>query len=166
MKRLVLFDIDGTLVSGGPAKEAFGIALIDAFGTTGPIEVHDFSGKTDPQIARELLTESGLADEEVEAGLDRLWDRYLEELEARLQERPMRVLLRLRAERRVLQKKISRETTTRFERDDLKALVRALDQRQAKLKKRIRWCMKRDWEQGRKGIRKHPPVESSTHISA
>ena len=54
MHRLLLFDIDGTLVSGGPAKDAFHVALLEAFGTAGDIDGHDFSGKTDPQIAREL----------------------------------------------------------------------------------------------------------------
>lgn len=89
---LLLFDIDGTLVEGGPAKDAFRLALEEAFGTTGAIEVHEFSGKTDPQIARELLTGAGLSDAEVDTGLPTLWRRYLAELEARLPERPMRVL--------------------------------------------------------------------------
>ena len=44
MRRLLLFDIDGTLVAGGPAKDAFEIALMEAFGTTGPIESHPFAG--------------------------------------------------------------------------------------------------------------------------
>lgn len=92
MTSLLLFDIDGTLVSGGPAKEAFHHAMVDAFGTAGDIEVHDFSGKTDPQIARELLVGSGLDHGEVDAGLPRLFARYLEELEARLPERPVQVL--------------------------------------------------------------------------
>lgn len=92
MRRLLLFDIDGTLVAGGPAKSAFHMALMDAFGTAGPIEMHDFSGKTDPQIARELLERAGLSHEEIDRGLPRLWERYLEELEARLPDDPMDVL--------------------------------------------------------------------------
>ena len=92
MTRLILFDIDGTLVTGGPAKDAFHVALVDAFGTTGAIDVHEFSGKTDPQIARELLTDAGLTDEEVDRGFPTLWERYQEELEARLPARPMEVL--------------------------------------------------------------------------
>jgi phosphoglycolate phosphatase-like HAD superfamily hydrolase len=92
MSTLLLFDIDGTLLSGGPAKQAFHIALVDAFGTAGDIEVHDFSGKTDPQIARELLTGAGLSDAEVDARLERLFARYLRELEARLPDEPVRVL--------------------------------------------------------------------------
>lgn len=92
MRRLLLFDIDGTLVSGGPAKEAFQVALVDAFGTTGPIDALPFAGKTDPQIARELLLHAGLSDADVDRGLPALYVRYLEELESRLPTRPMAVL--------------------------------------------------------------------------
>ena len=63
MDRLLLFDIDGTLVWGGPAKGAFEMAMEKVFGTAGPIAKHDFSGKTDPQIARELLRLVGFEDE-------------------------------------------------------------------------------------------------------
>lgn len=92
MRRLVLFDIDGTLVRGGPAKQAFETAMQEVFGTAGPIEGHDFSGKTDPQIARELLTLSGLTDPVIESGFLRLWPCYLRELKARLAHAPMTVL--------------------------------------------------------------------------
>jgi phosphoglycolate phosphatase len=92
MRTLVLFDIDGTLVRGGPAKQAFHRAMVDAFGTAGDIHVHDFAGKTDPQIARELLTAAGLEGRQVDEGLPILWRRYLEELEAGLAELPMELL--------------------------------------------------------------------------
>lgn len=91
-ERLILFDVDGTLVRGGPAREAFGIALEASFGTTGAIDRHDFSGKTDPQIARELLVGAGLQPERVEEGFPRLWARYVAELEARLRFVPMEIL--------------------------------------------------------------------------
>ena len=92
MRTLVLFDIDGTLVRGGPAKDAFRQAMLDAFRMTGDIQVHDFAGKTDPQIARELLTAAGLTDAEVDRGLPVLWRRYVEELERLLGERPMQLI--------------------------------------------------------------------------
>lgn len=92
VRRLLLFDIDGTLVSGGPAKEAFHEALVEAYGTPGDIEVHDFAGKTDPQIARELLTGAGLDAPTIEAGFVTLWAGYLGGLERRLVERPMATL--------------------------------------------------------------------------
>jgi len=92
MNRLLLFDIDGTLVWGGPAKGAFEKAMKGVFGTAGPIENHDFSGKTDPQIARELLTLAGFEAHRIEAGFDELWEAYLGELEVRLVDKPMTVL--------------------------------------------------------------------------
>ena len=92
MRTLILFDIDGTLTRGGPAKVAFHTAMLETFGTAGAIESHDFSGKTDPQIVRELLTDAGLDDAAVDARLAELWDRYIEELEARIGDNPMRLL--------------------------------------------------------------------------
>jgi phosphoglycolate phosphatase-like HAD superfamily hydrolase len=92
MHTLILFDIDGTLVRGGPAKVAFHTAMLETFGTAGAIDDHDFSGKTDPQIARELLTDTGLEDAAVDAGLAELWDRYIGELEARISDSPMSLL--------------------------------------------------------------------------
>lgn len=92
MRRIILFDIDGTLVSGGPAKDAFVDAMTDVYGTPGDFENVSFAGKTDPQIARELLAGAGLPDEEIYDGLPRLWEGYLGNLEARLPERPVDVL--------------------------------------------------------------------------
>ncbi len=92
MRRLLLFDIDGTLVSGGPAKTAFHTALLETFETAGPIEVHEFAGKTDPQIARELLEHAGLSTEAIDEGLPHLFRRYLEQLEARLPADPVTIL--------------------------------------------------------------------------
>lgn len=89
---LVLMDIDGTLVGGGPAKEAFEMAMLAVFETPGAIAGFDFSGKTDPQIARELLVDAGFTDERIDASLPELWDLYLAELEARLSDEPMYLL--------------------------------------------------------------------------
>jgi phosphoglycolate phosphatase len=85
MKRLILFDIDGTLLStNGAAKRAFHRALLEVYGTAGPIATHPFDGKTDPQIARELLREAGLLDSAIDHGLDDLWRCYLRELAVEL----------------------------------------------------------------------------------
>ena len=92
MRRLILFDIDGTLVWGGPAKDAFHRALVETFGTAGDIEVHSFAGKTDPQIARELLTGAGLSAATIDDGFAMLWERYLGHLEEMLVGRPVTVL--------------------------------------------------------------------------
>ncbi len=92
MQRLILFDIDGTLAEGGPAKGAFHAAMMATFGTAGAIESYSFSGKTDPQIARELLVASGLDDTEIDDGFPGLWEGYAEELERRIVANPMRLL--------------------------------------------------------------------------
>lgn len=92
MRRIILFDIDGTLLSGGPAKSAFCEAMAETYGTTGETEAVSFAGKTDPQIARELLASAGIAGADVEKGFDLLWTRYLGYLEERLPADPVRVL--------------------------------------------------------------------------
>jgi phosphoglycolate phosphatase-like HAD superfamily hydrolase len=81
MKRLVLFDIDGTLLTtDGAPRRAFHRAMLEVYGMTGPIATHAFDGKTDPQIARELLTHAGLPPAAVDHGLPLLWIAYLREL--------------------------------------------------------------------------------------
>jgi phosphoglycolate phosphatase-like HAD superfamily hydrolase len=92
MHTLILFDIDGTLTRGGPAKVAFETAMVETYGTAGAVESYDFSGKTDPQIARELLMAAGLEDAVIDAGLAGLWDRYIGEIESHISENPMRLL--------------------------------------------------------------------------
>jgi phosphoglycolate phosphatase-like HAD superfamily hydrolase len=83
MKRLVLFDIDGTLLTtDGAPRRAFHRAMLEVYRTTGPIATHAFDGKTDPQIARELLTHAGLPAAAVDRGLAALWSIYLRELSA------------------------------------------------------------------------------------
>lgn len=82
MKRLLLFDIDGTLLStNGAARRAFHRALLEVFGTAGPIDDHPFDGKTDPQIARELMRGAGLPDAQIDAKLPELFQHYLADLE-------------------------------------------------------------------------------------
>lgn len=92
MKRLLLFDIDGTLIWGGPAKDAFHLAMVETFGTAGDIENFSFAGRTDPQIARGLLRGTGMPDADIERGFEPLWERYLGHLEARLPDNPVDVL--------------------------------------------------------------------------
>ena len=70
----------------------FESAMESVFGTAGPIDGHDFSGKTDPQIARELLGAAGIRQEDVEAGFPALWDAYLGGLRERLPGKPMTVI--------------------------------------------------------------------------
>jgi len=92
MRHLVLFDIDGTLLStNGAAGRAFAAALTEIFGTSGPLGEVSFAGKTDPQIAHELMAAAGLPRRRVEEQLPALWSRYLDRLEEELREAAVRV---------------------------------------------------------------------------
>ncbi|MGE0639669.1 MAG: HAD family hydrolase [Thermoanaerobaculia bacterium] len=91
--RLLLFDIDGTLLScGGQPKPLFAEALVEVFGETGDIDGYDFSGKTDPQIVVELLAGAGHAREAVLDGVPRVRDAYLDRLERALDPEGIRIL--------------------------------------------------------------------------
>ncbi len=91
--RLVLFDIDGTLLSTGRAGAAALVHALEAvYGTAGPIDRWNFGGKTDPQIIWELMLEAGLAPETVEAGYEQVIGLYLDRLQATIQ--PGRVRLK------------------------------------------------------------------------
>ncbi|HEY4306442.1 MAG TPA: HAD hydrolase-like protein [Gemmatimonadaceae bacterium] len=75
--KLVLFDIDGTiLLSGGAGKRAMDRALVEVFGSSGP-DNHSFGGKTDPQIVRELMRIDGHEDPHIDGRMSELLDRYL-----------------------------------------------------------------------------------------
>ena len=95
MRRVAFFDIDGTLLTGGPAKDAFCEAMIDTYGTMGNAEAVSFGGKTDPQIARELLLGIGYHLERIEEQFPLLWQSYTERLEDKLTRRPVQVCTRL-----------------------------------------------------------------------
>ena len=108
MRKLVLFDIDGTLISdGGASREAFIAALLEIFEYHGDVRRYDFSGRTDPQIAHMVLRDAGWNEQEIDARMPRLWDRYVAGLakqeRSRVRELPgVRALLdALRADERV-----------------------------------------------------------------
>ena len=71
--RLILFDIDGTLInSSRVGRSALGRAMQTVFGTTGALETYEFAGKTDRRIVRELLLAEGWAGPAIEARLPEL----------------------------------------------------------------------------------------------
>jgi phosphoglycolate phosphatase len=68
--RLLLFDIDGTLIrSHSAGRMALRQALQELFGTAGPIDSYRMSGKTDRRIVTDLLLAAGFSAEEIEARL-------------------------------------------------------------------------------------------------
>ncbi|MAE71271.1 MAG: hypothetical protein CME06_12495 [Gemmatimonadetes bacterium] len=85
--RLLLFDIDGTLLhSHGVGTRSMLDAIAEVCGTEIDLNGYSMGGRTDPQIFRELLERSGGGDVGQE-DLDRLAARYLELLEEKLRER-------------------------------------------------------------------------------
>ena len=79
MKRLLLFDIDGTLIrSNGAGRLTLAYALEKLFGTTGPVESYNMSGKTDPRIITDLLTAAGISGKEVENRLPAIYELMAE----------------------------------------------------------------------------------------
>jgi phosphoglycolate phosphatase-like HAD superfamily hydrolase len=78
--KLVLFDIDGTLLwTDGAGRRAMEGALVDVYGVPGD-PAYRYDGKTDRQIAREQLRAAGLDDGAIDARLPALLDRYVDRL--------------------------------------------------------------------------------------
>jgi phosphoglycolate phosphatase len=75
--RLVLFDIDGTILrSGGVGRIAMERALTTVFGSPGSQE-YRYDGKTDRQIVRETMRLEGLSDDEIDAQMETLLGEYV-----------------------------------------------------------------------------------------
>lgn len=69
--QLLLFDIDGTiLTTPGTGRRAVEKALTDVFGRSISTTGITFSGKTDPQIIREVLVAADLASDVIDARFD------------------------------------------------------------------------------------------------
>jgi len=83
--RLILFDIDGTLLwTDGAGRRAIHRALLDEMGTAGPIDGYRFDGKTDPQIVRELLELAGHPEFRSDDRIAAVCRRYVDLLTAEL----------------------------------------------------------------------------------
>ena len=78
--RLVLFDIDGTLLnSGGMGRAAMQRALGLVFGSPGNPS-YRYDGKTDKQIVRDVMRLEGHTDEHIDARMEKLIELYLDGL--------------------------------------------------------------------------------------
>jgi phosphoglycolate phosphatase-like HAD superfamily hydrolase len=81
-ERLILWDIDGTLVSAGPAaRVAFDLAVARVVGREPEDHGIQMSGKTDPQIALEILATMALSDREARDRLPEVLRHLERELE-------------------------------------------------------------------------------------
>ncbi|MEQ9103671.1 MAG: haloacid dehalogenase-like hydrolase [Rhodothermales bacterium] len=90
---LVLFDIDGTLLtSNGAGRSAIEAALSRCMGRAVTAEGVAFSGRTDPAIVRDMLAGSGCTTSEIDASLADCLEAYADELTARLQPSDITVL--------------------------------------------------------------------------
>jgi phosphoglycolate phosphatase-like HAD superfamily hydrolase len=75
--KLVLFDIDGTILSAqGAGRRALSRALEQIYGTAGPVDGYDFSGRTDPRIVLDLMCGAGLAADAVHAAMSACFEAY------------------------------------------------------------------------------------------
>ena len=83
--RLVLFDIDGTLLREGVApKIAFARALRETYATAGPVGTFRFAGMTDPECVTEIMRLAGVAEEVIHQRRDECLRRYVEHLESEM----------------------------------------------------------------------------------
>lgn len=90
-RRLLLFDIDGTLItSGGAGEWALKDAMLDRFGVEEDLKGIILAGATDAKIARELLEKHGL--EATAENTSALLDSYLRHLAGRMSRHDGRLL--------------------------------------------------------------------------
>lgn len=89
--KLVLFDIDGTMLrSGGAGRASMEAALRQVFGTHGE-DAYLYDGKTDRQIVRELMRAEGHSDEIITEKMDELLELYVGGLLQALEDRAYKV---------------------------------------------------------------------------
>lgn len=90
-KTLLLFDIDGTLITtGGCGERALRLAVRDEFGVEDDMRDIEIAGRTDTSIARQLLRKYSRP--ETEAGIHGILDSYLRHLPRLLPEAQGRLL--------------------------------------------------------------------------
>src|SRR6267142_2419731 len=78
--RLVLFDIDGTLLnSDGLGRASMRRALGSIFGSPGNPS-YRYDGKTDKQIVRDVMCMEGHSDQHIDSRMEKLIDLYLDGL--------------------------------------------------------------------------------------
>jgi phosphoglycolate phosphatase-like HAD superfamily hydrolase len=77
--RLVLFDIDGTLIdTGGAGTHALNLAFSEVFSIESAFDSIDMAGKTDPQIIKECLKKHAISP--LDGNIPRLLGAYVKNL--------------------------------------------------------------------------------------
>jgi phosphoglycolate phosphatase len=91
-KKLVLFDIDGTLLTMSTINRSVLVdALKKVYGTAGSAGTHNFAGKMDSNIIYEVLQSAGLGESDIAEKFERAKETYIEMF--RSQAKPSDVLL-------------------------------------------------------------------------
>lgn len=87
LRRLVLFDIDGTLLHGGSLWSECFLQSIAHHHPERRLPAISFGGKTDLQICRELLAAAGVPASEIEGTAHRIMEGYLSRVAEQLRAR-------------------------------------------------------------------------------
>jgi phosphoglycolate phosphatase-like HAD superfamily hydrolase len=83
--KLVLFDVDGTLItSRGAGRRAMRTALERVFGAAGGIDAYDLRGRTDTRIVHDVMGALGWEPARVKERLDDFFEAYLAGLAAEI----------------------------------------------------------------------------------
>jgi phosphoglycolate phosphatase len=76
--KLVLFDVDGTLISArGAGRRAMRVAFERVFGTAGGIDRYDLRGRTDTRIVHDVMSAEGWEPARVKERLDAFFEVYV-----------------------------------------------------------------------------------------
>jgi phosphoglycolate phosphatase-like HAD superfamily hydrolase len=90
--KLILFDIDGTLIwPDGGGRAAMYRALSEVYGVSGPTDSLPMAGKTDWQIITELLSATGISHSHIETILPECFEAIARHMAQTTQERQIRV---------------------------------------------------------------------------
>ncbi|MDX2129097.1 MAG: HAD family hydrolase [Chloroherpetonaceae bacterium] len=92
-KKLLLFDIDGTLIKvEGSSRTALIQSLRNVFGTEGNAATHNLAGKMDGGIIREILSDAGFSKDEIEMKFHEVKRQYIDTFKQKAVREDIRVL--------------------------------------------------------------------------
>ncbi len=87
--KLILFDIDGTLLwTDGAGRKSMEAALTLVFGASGDPD-YRYDGKTDRQIVREQMRSAQINDTDIDARMDQVLETYLSNLHIHFEREPL-----------------------------------------------------------------------------